>query len=125
MSGRRDPDPTLTAYADTRWSQSVGWVRTWVLLSGGRDDGAAFAAHRRVESTTRVATACGVAAFGWPKLPTEEAAYIAVPCQRCFTDAPRPGCRFGVNPSSGEVSPTNDPDPHLAWQVPDREDADA
>lgn len=112
MADLRAPDPTL----DAARKPDDDYMRPHVGI------------EQSVRTTMPVAHLVVVHDYGlkphaacddWPlhfTLSTAYARWFAVPCRDCFTDAPPPGQR-----THGGDRPPDD----LAWQVPDREHADA
>jgi hypothetical protein len=95
VSELRAPDPTLTAFAgDVVWLD--GSCRPPVAHT--------FAC---LDEDDRVPM--------WRSLDSTSARWFAVPCRKCFPDAPPPGCVCSRD-EQGRVL-VSVPEPGLAWQV--------
>ena len=103
MSELRAPDPTLTAY----WQEEGYGVDVAV-----RDPYVDVAVAHRIVGQTRVA--CGASWEWWFTHPVFAARWFAVPCLRCFPNAPEAG-----HPATCDGGPAcpDEPHPYLSWQV--------
>ena len=115
MSELRAPDPTL--WANRNSAGSPRFVAFEEFLFGPP------IAHHSTDGPVDVRApqaSCNGAVLDF-EMPSDAAAYIAVPCRECFPDAPPPGWRHAISGFRHDDSLANDEghicDPGLAWQV--------
>ena len=106
MSELRAPDPTLYGHSGP-FQVDLYRPHPVAHLDADRDPPATYCGVRIEDPEYD-----GVNMVYWP---LTDVAYIAVPCRKCFPDAPLPGYRYDRSRMTGRDGVR--PDPGLAWQT--------